>query len=384
MPTPLAVYIHWPFCKKKFPYCVFNSHVPNKINYQQWLQAYLYQINYWCDLLATRRIKTIFFGGGTPSLAPTELIAAIISKLKPYFALPEIEITLEANPTSSEAKNFKDLRAAGVNRLSIGVQSLNDVELKFLGREHSAQEAIKTIELAASVFNNYSFDLIYALPNQTLSSWQWQLEQALALAAKHISLYQLTIERGTEFYRQYQAGMLNTMASNEAEKLYYATEDMLLKYNILQYEVSNYAMPDFESKHNLSYWHYHDYLGIGPGGWSRLFNDETKQQQAICQWHQPQKWLEHAVKGAQAIQQHNILTKTELLTEILMMGWRLKQPIPKSRFIHYLNNNYLQYFSSQQLQSYLDNEVIVRTDRGLGLSQDYWLVSNEIIKQVVA
>jgi putative oxygen-independent coproporphyrinogen III oxidase len=267
----LAVYIHWPFCKSKCPYCDFNSHVRDSVNQQDWKAALLSELDAMSRHVQGRLVTSIFFGGGTPSLMPPDTAQALIERVHTLWEVsPDIEITLEANPTSVEAGTFADFKKAGVNRVSLGVQSLNDSELKFLGRGHSAKEALAAVERARSIFDRYSFDLIYARPSQTVSDWEKELAEALTYAGKHLSLYQLTIEENTAFAHAYAKGGFTLPDDVESEALYRLTESMLADSGLRAYEVSNYAVPGEESRHNLTYWQGGDYIGIGPGAHGRI------------------------------------------------------------------------------------------------------------------
>ena len=267
----LAIYIHWPFCKSKCPYCDFNSHVREQIDQEKWRNALLAEMEFMHSHAADFTVSSIFFGGGTPSLMPPQTAEALINRVHELWKVADnVEITLEANPTSAEAQSFANFRSAGVNRLSLGVQSLCDAELKFLGRGHSANEAISAIKLAAKTFPRYSFDLIYARPNQTAKQWDEELSEALELAGGHLSLYQLTIEENTAFHHAYKAGGFSLPNEELAEELYILTEEKMLANGFMPYEISNYALVGEESRHNLSYWNGTSYIGIGAGAHGRI------------------------------------------------------------------------------------------------------------------
>ncbi|MFO0109588.1 MAG: radical SAM family heme chaperone HemW, partial [Alphaproteobacteria bacterium] len=269
---PLAIYIHWPFCKKKCPYCDFNSHVRDAIDAEGWRQALIRELLYWQPLTHNHRVTSIFFGGGTPSLMPPAILAALIDTVRESWnCAPDIEITMEANPTSVESVNFAAAAKAGVNRLSLGVQSLRPEALKFLGREHSESEARSAIALAAEHFPRYSFDLIYALPGQTLDAWKTELREALTYARGHLSLYQLTIEENTAFHHQYHHDQAFTLPEEAlAAEMYELTQRIMGEAGLPAYEISNHAASGHESRHNLSYWRGESYLGIGAGAHGRL------------------------------------------------------------------------------------------------------------------
>jgi putative oxygen-independent coproporphyrinogen III oxidase len=324
MSNTLAIYIHWPFCKSKCPYCDFNSHVVQQIDYEKWEQAYIKEIEHFADYISNKTITSIFFGGGTPSLMPPFITDRIISKLNQLANFDKnIEITLEANPTSVELKKFYDFKSAGINRVSIGIQSLDKQNLKFLGREHSASEALEAIE-KAQIFNNFSFDLIYALPEQTLEEWENELSKALTYANGHLSLYQLTIEKGTKFYSDFKSGKFVMPENDLAADFYNLTDSIMENYGLPSYEVSNYAKSGFESKHNMTYWQYGDYLGIGAGAHSRITLDNKT---AIMMTHAPEKWVNSVFENGNGIQTKQSLTKEDIIFEKIMMGMRTKKGI---------------------------------------------------------
>lgn len=322
----LGVYVHWPFCVSKCPYCDFNSHVSSGVDIARWKQAFLNEIEYSARQSPYHIVDTIFFGGGTPSLMPSELVSDITRAVKKSWKTTKnLEVTLEANPTSVEAKKFQEFKEAEVSRLSIGIQAFNDPDLKFLGRPHNIAEGIRAIECAQKYFDRYSFDLIYARPNQTVSSWKKELETALKYAAKHISLYQLTIEKGTQFYTAYNRGDFFLPTDIVSEELYNVTAEILAKKGIKQYEISNYAIPGEESRHNLIYWNYDDYVGIGPGAHGRITMNGIKH--ATKRHRAPDIWLDQVLKTGNGQVESIALTAKEQLIEALMMGLRLNTGI---------------------------------------------------------
>ncbi|OFW95926.1 MAG: coproporphyrinogen III oxidase, partial [Alphaproteobacteria bacterium RIFCSPHIGHO2_12_FULL_45_9] len=270
-----GIYIHWPFCKSKCPYCDFNSHVSEAIDHKRWMQSYLKEIDYWANLTEGRVVDTVFFGGGTPSLMQSETVAEILAHIqKKWRVSNDWEVTLEANPTSFETEKFRDFYAAGVNRVSIGVQSLYEADLKFLGREHSPDQARFAIAEAQKIFPRVSFDLIYARPKQTLDAWRTELSEALQMASGHLSMYQLTIERGTPFHTRHARGEFKIPEQDLAADLYDVTQDMMGQAGYPAYEISNHAIVGQESRHNLIYWRYDDYVGVGPGAHGRLTDQD--------------------------------------------------------------------------------------------------------------
>jgi len=332
----LALYIHWPFCKSKCPYCDFNSHVRERIDEARWRAALLAELDRWAPMLAGRKLVSIFFGGGTPSLMAPATAAALIECAAQHWPLgPEVEITLEANPTSVEAARFEDLRAAGVNRVSLGVQALDDAALKFLGRGHDAGEARQAVALAARLFPRFSFDLIYARPGQTLGAWRDELDAALALAGDHLSLYQLTIEPGTAFATAFARGDFRLPDDETQGALYEATQETLAAAGLPAYEISNHARPGSECRHNLVYWRYQDYLGIGPGAHSRLTLGDEKgggEKRALKNFRAPETWLTAVERDGNAVEESVALAPAERREEMLMMGLRLREGVSRAAF----------------------------------------------------
>jgi oxygen-independent coproporphyrinogen-3 oxidase len=369
--NPIAIYIHWPFCLAKCPYCDFNSHVANKFDHGSWLEAYKKEIKYFQNQIQNRYIKSIFFGGGTPSLMDPSIPAGIIELLSSIGTIDSnTEITLEANPTSVEAGKFELFRKSGINRVSVGVQSLIEEDLKKLGRQHNSHEAINAIKLAKDIFPRFSFDLIYAREGQKFEDWQNELKRATDLAGDHISLYQLTIEKATPFYSMYQKGELILPESDIAADMYEWTLDYLRGLGYKRYEISNYARDGFESQHNLAYWNYDEYLGIGPGAHSRMCFDDKLY--ALMNYHKPEKWLEFVNDNGHGLQSKNILTDLEKLEEILMMGMRLEAGITDEKFHKYLGKNFADVLNISEIERLVksgfvkfDGIKLALTDKGL-------------------
>jgi oxygen-independent coproporphyrinogen-3 oxidase len=327
----LALYIHWPFCLSKCPYCDFNSHVREKIPRDRIVAALRTELAFEAARIGARKLTSIFFGGGTPSLMAPEDVAALIADAKRLFTpATDIEVTLEANPTSVEAGRFAGYAAAGVNRVSIGVQSFDDEVLKFLGREHSADQARAAIELARENFPRLSFDLIYARPGQTEQNWRAELATALDLAADHLSLYQLTIEPGTKFATLYARGAFALPDEDLAARLYDATAEAAAEYGMHAYEISNYARPGRESRHNLAYWRYQDYAGIGPGAHGRL--TLGGQLYATSRHRAPEAWAELVETNGTGITAETPVNAEDRACEALLMGLRLAEGIDVSVF----------------------------------------------------
>lgn len=326
-----AVYVHWPFCKSKCPYCDFNSHVRDKIDGDAWKNALLREIDHYAELTPGKRVTSVFFGGGTPSLMDPSLAGSVLERIATRWAIAdEPEITLEANPNSSEAAHFAAFKAAGINRLSIGVQALDDAALKFLGRGHDVREAQRAIDRAAALFERFSFDLIYARPGQTVTEWQEELKRALALQPPHLSLYQLTIEEGTQFQTLFARGQYKLPDEDVQEQLYDTTNAMLADAGLPAYEVSNYANPGQESRHNLVYWRYEDYVGVGPGAHGRIAIDG--QRHATRQAKAPETWLAEVAANGHATAESVPLERATQVDEAVMMGFRLSEGIDAARF----------------------------------------------------
>ena len=319
---PLALYVHWPFCVSKCPYCDFNSHVRATVDQDGWRDALLADLAHEARLLRGRRLTSIFFGGGTPSLMDPATVAALIEAARGHWAADnDIEITLEANPNSVEAARFADLAAAGINRLSLGLQSFDDDSLAFLGRAHSAREGLEALTVAQEHFARVSFDLIYALPSDGEASWSATLDQALALGTGHLSLYQLTIEPGTRFAALTAAGQLDTLDTESAAALYELTAERTAAAGLPAYEISNHARPGEESRHNLTYWRYGDYAGVGPGAHGRRLGARTERHR------KPENFLSAVARNGHGIADQQPLTPIEAAHEALVMGLRLAEGI---------------------------------------------------------
>lgn len=323
--SPLAIYIHWPFCRSKCPYCDFNSHVRERVNARVWASALVADLDRQAELAPDRKVVSIFFGGGTPSLMPPDTAAALIERIKRHWRTArKLEITLEANPNSAEAKRFVGFAAAGVNRLSLGVQALRPDALKFLGRAHGRDEALAAIKLSQELFARTSFDLIYARPEQRLDAWGEELDEALALAGEHLSLYQLTIESGTAFHTRARTGELRPLDDETAAAMFELTQDRLTAAGRPAYEISNHAHPGGECRHNLAYWRSEDYLGIGPGAHGRVTKGGVRY--ATRQRRLPEAWLRQP-----AFEEMIAIDRESAVEEMVMMGLRLVEGIPRDR-----------------------------------------------------
>ncbi len=319
----LALYVHWPFCVSKCPYCDFNSHVRATVDQEQWRDALLADLAYEAAQTPGRRLTSIFFGGGTPSLMPPATVAALIEAAERHWGFADgIEITLEVNPSSVEAARFADLARAGVNRVSLGLQSLDDGALHFLGRAHGVNEGLMALGTAQSVFERVSFDLIYALPGQSAEAWAGELARALGFGTAHLSLYQLTIEPGTRFAALAAKGALIPADPDESAMLYELTQELTAVAGLPAYEISNHARPGEESRHNLAYWRYQTYAGIGPGAHGRRNGTATQRHK------KPENWLNAIARNGHGISGESEIAPAERRTEALLMGLRLAEGIP--------------------------------------------------------
>jgi oxygen-independent coproporphyrinogen-3 oxidase len=350
MDKMFGIYVHWPFCKSKCPYCDFNSHVSEAVDHTAWREAYTKEIEYTASLTKGREVTSIFFGGGTPSLMEPATVQSILNDIYKNWTVAEnVEITLEANPTSIEAQKFIEFKAAGINRVSIGVQSLSDKDLKFLGREHNGSEAVEALKLADSLFDRFSFDLIYARPNQNVDEWCAELTQALNYAKGHLSLYQLTIEQGTPFYIQHGRGDFTIPEQDLAADLYEVTQDIMNAVNMPAYEISNHALAGQESIHNLTYWRYEDYAGIGPGAHGRLTLDGVKQ--ATRTHRAPDIWLQRVQENGHGYHDFETVDRQGRFTECLMMGVRLKEGLSISHLEEEAGKNIDTLFDARKLKA---------------------------------
>ncbi|CAN5349913.1 radical SAM family heme chaperone HemW [soil metagenome] len=322
----LALYIHWPFCVSKCPYCDFNSHVRDSIDHAAWQSALLADMAHEATLTPGRRLGSIFFGGGTPSLMPPSIAAALIAAAQRHWTFaPDIEITLEANPSSVEAARFADLAAAGVDRVSLGLQALDDAALRFLGRAHDVTEGLAALDTAQQVFDRVTFDLIYARPGQSETDWQTELTRALAFGTGHLSLYQLTIEPGTRFESMVRKGDFPAPDPDHGATLYELTQAMTEAAGLPAYEISNHARPGQESRHNLTYWRYGDYVGIGPDAHGRRNGIATQRHK------KPENWMAAVDRNTHGLKSEDNLSPEDRATEALLMGLRLREGVDLER-----------------------------------------------------
>jgi putative oxygen-independent coproporphyrinogen III oxidase len=405
-PQGAALYIHWPFCKKKCPYCDFNSHVREGVDHRAWRDALINELRYWYRRSPDFRIMSIFFGGGTPSLMAPSTVAALIDEAGKLWGLDsDCEITLEANPTSVEAAKFTALASAGVNRVSLGVQSLRAESLTFLGREHSNVEALNAVALAAKTFPRYSFDLIYALPGQTLAGWEAELREALAHARGHLSLYQLTIEENTAFHHAYHVDKHFALPEDGlAADLYALTQTIMAEAGLPAYEVSNHASPGEESRHNLAYWRGECYFGIGPGAHGRVdFSDGSRR--ATRNLKSPERWLSNVIEGGLApyasltpaasgsrtalrtptsgLEEELALTTAERAEEKILMGLRLNDGFVLSRLRDDEHDYLNQLWADGRVNGLVAQGMLVTEEQKLRATQAAMPVLNYVIGRLL-
>ena len=374
-----GLYLHWPFCEAKCPYCDFNSHVSQRIDQAAWRRAYLTELRRTAAETPGRVLRSVFFGGGTPSLMDPDTVASVIAEItKLWPCANDLEITLEANPSSVEAGRFAAFRQGGVNRISMGVQALNDSDLKRLGRLHSVSEARRAFDIARHAFDRVSFDLIYARQDQSLSDWKSELGEALSMAVDHLSLYQLTIEQGTAFGDRYNAGKLKGLPDDDlSADLYALTQDLCGAAGMPTYEVSNHARDGAQSRHNLIYWHYGDYAGIGPGAHGRLTQNGIRF--ATEAYSNPTRWLS-SVENQESEKPRTALSREEQAQEFLLMGLRLKEGIDLKRY-EVLNGAPL---SENILTELTEIDMVKVLEGRLIVSYQGFMVLNAVISRLLS
>jgi oxygen-independent coproporphyrinogen-3 oxidase len=381
VPGGFGLYIHWPFCVSKCPYCDFNSHVADRVDEADWQRSLLAELDHYGNKTKGRRLDSVFFGGGTPSLMPPAIVAAMLDKLTEYWEVPAaLEVTLEANPSSIEAQKFNDFRAAGVNRVSIGIQSFDDAALQFLGRAHSSAEASYAITIAEQSFDRVSFDLIYALPGQSRAAWQAELASALSRGTGHLSLYQLTIEKGTPFYSDHRRGAFSLLDEDLAADLYELTGEMTSNSGFQAYEVSNYAKNGQKSHHNLVYWRGGDYIGVGPGAHGRLtLAGERLRTEQISG---PAGWLSAVAKKGHATRVCDPVAQADQADEYLMMGMRLADGIDRIQFARIVGRPLDACIDGAKVAALCDAGLLVEDQRGLRTTSAGMLRLNAIIAAI--
>ena len=375
----LALYIHWPFCISKCPYCDFNSHVRETTDQDAWRAALLTDMAHEAGQTGGRKLTSIFVGGGTPSLMPPETVAALIGAAEYHWGFaPDIEITLEANPSSVEAARFADLASAGVNRVSLGLQSLNDDVLHLLGRAHDVGEGLAALEVAQKAFGRVSFDLIYALPDQSLADWEAELKRALSFGTGHLSLYQLTIEPGTRYETLVRTGALTPKDPDEAADFYELTDALTSEAGLPRYEISNHARPGEESRHNLTYWRYGSYTGIGPGAHGR------RGGMATLRHKKPENFLNAVTRNSHGTQSEDALTPSEQAREALLMGLRLREGVDLNDIAQRTSTSVDQlvnYDAAVRLASY---GLVARTGSRITVTPDGMLLLDRILAELVS
>jgi oxygen-independent coproporphyrinogen-3 oxidase len=377
--SAFGVYVHWPFCLSKCPYCDFNSHVRQKVDEARFVAAFRAEIAHRALIAPGRTVRSIFFGGGTPSLMKPETVAAILDAIAGHWTVAkDAEVTLEANPTSVEAERFRGYRTAGVNRVSLGVQALNDADLKALGRLHTVEEAMAAVAVAASIFERFSFDLIYARPGQAPWAWRAELEAAIERARDHLSLYQLTIEPDTLFERLYKAGKLKVPDADAARALWEVTQEVTGKYGMPAYEISNHARRGAESQHNLVYWRYGEYAGVGPGAHGRLNTERGRRAQATER--HPEMWLTIVEGEGHGLVEDEALSQEEQADEFLLMGLRLTEGIDPERF-RLLAGRPL---DPARVQSLIEDGMVEKIDGRLRVSQAGFPVLDAVVADLAA
>lgn len=374
-----GLYLHWPFCSAKCPYCDFNSHVVSSVDQDHWARAFVSEIERAAEETRGRMLSSVFFGGGTPSLMHPDTVGRIMESVrKAWIMSNSLEVTLEANPTSIEAGRFQGYRDSGVDRVSVGVQALDDRDLKRLGRLHSSQEALAALEIARNVFDRVSFDLIYARQHQTLESWQAELRLALDLEPEHLSLYQLTIEPGTAFGDRARRGKLDGLPNDDlGADMYLVTQEMMTAAGLPAYEISNHAKPGSESRHNLIYWRGGDYVGIGPGAHGRLTlnNLRTTTQTPLA----PNAWLKRVEDWGNGEDPRQLLDPADDIMERLMMGLRLVNGL-EWPLVHLAPEDVL----SNNINTLIDEGILIQSDSHLRVAEDYRPVLNAVILRLMA
>ncbi len=377
----MGVYIHWPFCKSRCPYCDFNAHMRDNIDQEQWAVAYLRSLEFYAKKIPDKQVISIFFGGGTPSLMEAGLVASIIDKVQFLWSVAnDIEITLEANPTSVENDKLIAFKDAGINRLSLGVQAFKNDDLKFLGREHNVEEALRAIELAKKYFNKSSFDLIYARPNQRLSDWEVELRRAIELSNGHLSLYQLTIERNTPFFMRYSRGEFLIPDDIKGAEFYHLTQDVMEGSGLPAYEVSNHANIGNECRHNLIYWHMADYIGIGAGAHGRFTIAGNKY--STRDHSAPEIWLELVNDNGHGSHDWRIISQKECFYEILMMGLRLRDGLSIDRIEELSRKRFYDMIDQEKLQTVISQKWAIKDGDNIRLTREGLLRLNAIIPYI--
>ena len=379
----LGIYIHWPYCISKCPYCDFNSHKIKDYDQNEWLIAYKNQINYFKKYLIfhnfeNTKLTSIFFGGGTPSLMHPKLVEQILSFIKKLFEFEKnIEITLESNPTNLELNRISDFKLAGVNRISLGVQGLNDTDLKYLGRLHNTSETFNILDLMLKKIDNISVDLIYALSCQKLETWNNELEAFLKkFSIKHLSAYQLVIEKGTKFYDLFNKGELKTVSDSLYKKFYFSTKNILKENKFIQYEISNFSKPNFFSKHNTIYWKSDNWVGIGPGAISRIWNDK-KERIEFQNFKKPETWLKNSLSKDISFKKTLKINFDVTEKEILMMGLRLNEGVDLKKLKH------ITFLYNDEILELQKQGIINVKKNNLRINENYFNVHDYVVRKII-
>lgn len=373
-----GIYIHWPFCLSKCPYCDFNSHVAGAIDQPRWRRALLAELEWFAGQTPGRQVTSIFFGGGTPSLMEPATTAALIDRVAALWPVsPQLEISLEANPSTVEAGRFRDLRAAGVQRLSLGVQALDDADLRFLGRRHDLSEALAGLALAARTFDRFSFDLIYARPGQSVATWREELRRGLDMAGDHLSLYQLTIEEGTAFAPAHARGDFVLPEEDEAAAMFELTQELTAATGLPAYEVSNHARPGQECRHNLTYWLGGDYVGVGPGAHGRLDGQAFRQHRA------PEAWLELVERQGHGTRDREALDPDTRAEELVMMGLRLTDGLDAATFAAMAGRSLWDVLDPHGLARMEEGGFVERTASGVRVTGKGMLLLNAVTAEII-
>ena len=375
----ISIYLHWPFCESKCPYCDFNSHVRENVVQEEWLQGYLKNIRLWVSIFPNPKIKTVYFGGGTPSLMEPNIVSDLLEGLDKYYSISNnIEISLEANPSSVEIKKFRDYASAGINRISIGVQSFVDKDLRLLGRRHNAKEALSAVEIGTNIFKNLSFDLIYGRQFQSLLDWEKELQFAISLRSQHLSLYQLTVENNTAFGKLFDKGKLKGLPSDElSRKLFMTTNDICYSHGYKPYEISNFALDKQECKHNVNYWKCGNFLGIGPGAHGRYqLNQKRFSYESI---KNPETWLNKSFNEDLAINVKKRMSDLDHFEEFVIMGLRLSEGLSLSK----MHKNFGKRFDEKILQELISLGFIEIASNQLKVLQKGRVLLNYITKKLL-
>ncbi|MFP5395986.1 MAG: radical SAM family heme chaperone HemW [Alphaproteobacteria bacterium] len=373
-----ALYIHWPFCLAKCPYCDFNSHVRDSVDHTAWQAALLADMRHEHELAGGEPLESIFFGGGTPSLMPPALVESLLNEAERLWGFAGgIEITLEGNPSSVEAANYAALASAGINRVSLGLQSLDDRALRFLGRLHDANEGLKALDVAQKNFGRVSFDLIYALPGQTAEEWQAQLRRALSLGTGHLSLYQLTIEPGTRFATMVRQNDFTPLDDDAAADLFALTREMTAAAGLPAYEISNHARSGEESRHNLTYWRYQNYCGIGPGAHGRRGGLATVRHK------KPENWLRAVTDKGNGIAEERGLSHGEQASEALLMGLRLREGIDLVALAQRFRFDTVELIDRGKMEFYLGQNLLWQDAKRLGVTEAGMALLDGLLSELV-